>query len=573
MAQAPPSSAKGGCQWQFIMPLTPAAATPLGKAVGKGVKVIPCGRSCGQFLEPLSGKVYNREGEAPEDADRCPKAVDSDGDDNDPPTHRRRTANGTDSTSGKSLGILASQVPHLPWRLGAKGWRPILEVIKAPSTADRRAAHAAVVTMKAEQRMHGPADDMAAKRKTETTETRFIESLRTTTPYEHGELLPRAAAISAWLAVIDHNSKLAKEDRITVKADTIRNDDSGPALELQNVIGLHAGKVLLDEGKAWLREFVTSMIICHASDAIHHCKPDPTKPRKEWKVTVWPLHVGSVIVKSWKLWIVGLPLDSDTTGLFTSLTTDAEIDEIDDAEARDFEPLLKQGGALSLAKRADPRATQPAASLAALERHLRHKFVSHRDRRINVKPNSKSYEDAIAAGATLRGIPGGAPRQPQSTAAAATGGSGHNGARGGRGGNGHHGNGGRGTNGNNGNNGRATAASATAAGIVPAPVHNDPASAFPGLLTHSAAPSSAAAIPLPPAPAAGSGVPGSAATANNGGSRWRAPTANTGATFAKCMAPGCGNRPPSGSSQYPFCRTHSTGWSWDPTTRTATPVP
>lgn len=531
------------CSWKHK--LTPAATSPLGKAIKPAVLVLACKRNCGKFAEPLSGKCLDRAGKVVDEVclNPPPRAAEPDA---------KRHQPAASSATAASLGLLPAQMAALPWQLSPGKWREYLEIIVAPSSIDRRAAVVAVKALKDEQKpgqrgidAAGAADkpDMAID-----SSARFRELLRYTSPFDSSDVLPLASAIASYLTAVDHNHDLPAADQLTVPAAKIRRGEAGPPLRIESVMAIHTLKLLLDQGRTWFRTIVDKLSAARSTDPVHYVKLTPGEVvSKTTKLMVWPIRWAVVLLKSWQAHLTSLPMDSPTPALMACLTTDAELPLLSDPEEFDMCPLLVQAGALTSAIASDPTAPGPAASLKVLNRHVKHNAARFYSTVIAVKAMQDDYKKAIGLGASLGGVAARqTKKQPKS-------GQGH------------------------GQQGQGAGRHASAAAGAGASGQGALSDGFPSFTPRNRFAATGNPPPsLPPFPAAGSGVvpfaPRPSAGAAGAAAGGAGSAGGTGSrpgprpTFARCMGIGCARAPPNGAVSFaPFGKccgaTHDYDWA------------
>ena len=432
-----------------------------------------------------------------------------------------------------------------------KVWRTFLGLILAPSIEDRRAAATAVETLRP---FLGRAAAAAAIETgaavgniPSAPVTRFHDQLRLAMPFARGDIVPRAAAIAAFLAIVDFNNaarrthadktSVHRSPIITVPPSSIRRGAVGDPIPAEDVVGLGLLKSMLDEGKAWFRDFVDRLAADRAGDSVHHIEASSTGKPGDSRIVAWPYQWAHLRVIGYKRHVDALPIDSPPPGLLTTLGQSGDLTESLGAEDFDLTPFLTQAGTLRTACAADVHAAAPRLSLRALARHAGYVALKYFDDDIDTAANASLYKAAIAAGAKVSGLPRSSASDAKS--AADQGGAGVGAKRGRR------------EKRSAAKQAASAAAAASAAG----------ASARTAAATSAAAAAAAThhrpsgAIPLPPHPAAAAGAAAGSFTAG----------------FKRCMQ--CGSAPPSGTSKGPFCRTCYVSYAYDSTTGRVTKKP
>jgi len=532
-------------------------ATKAGLNAAQRKDLIACRYNCGAVLQKNSGVVYNRHtGEVHDDVAGCPKQdVLEKKTAKAPPQKRARQDRPATATSfseearkeAKRLGLQPHQVAQLPWKLDVQTWRGFLGLILAPSVADRRAAATAVETLRP---FLGKAAVAAIEEGTAvgTVATgplaRFHDQLRIAMPFSRGDIVPRAAAIAAFLAIVDFNNEARKErigkdgkakpsaqKTITVPPSCIRRGATGPPIPAEDVVGLGLLKSMLDEGKAWFRDFVDRLVEDRACDTVHYVEASSTGKAADSKIVAWPYQWAHLRVLGYKRYVDSLPVDAPPPGMLNTLLQSGDLTDGMEAEEYDFTPCLTQAGTLRAAISSDVHAPGPRLALRALTRHARFVALKYYDEDIDTTSMASSYKAAIAAGVKVAGLRNKAPvdRQPADASAGT-----------------------KRTRSERRRAARATdkgprADGAAKKAAAAAAAHATAASAASASMSPPHRPS--AAIPLPPPP--GSGAAGAGAGSFLTG-------------FKKCMA--CGSTPPSGTSKGPFCRGCYGQYNYDGTT-------
>lgn len=552
---------KPTCDW--FHKLTPAASSALGKAIKPQTDVVGCRRNCGLFSEPISGHIFDRAGKKQNADIRCkaPQRDPADRDDPASPSAKRPHRSG--AAAGLPSGVMTADATNIPWLQTPKVWRDILDLHIAPSHEETTSADVAVKALeKATGKKIRTVPTSTAHDDTSKLEL-FRDLLRFVSPFEAGDVLPRAACVQIYLAAIDFNEAAAADARITIEPGALRRKDVGDPIRLENIASIQISKVMIDQGRIWFRAYVSALIERRKEDAVHYVKTAPgQRVDKDAKVLVWPLRWATVLLKSWAKAIQDQPRPAPIVPFVTALRSNAELPTIAKPIKYDLGPFLSQGGTLFGATEASPSNPLPRRLLNVLENHADAAAEAFYNTHIEgSKSMVKNYTEAIKLGVKVLGL----PTDTKPTDSATQRGRQHP-----------HG------------SPVASGAGAAAPSASQQPQHFQTRGtrAQRQQQQQQQSSSSQATIgplpALPPAPAAGSGVPPTApqqrqqqqptamAASTHQPSTFRA--GGSKPTFSKCLGIGCTAPPPPGLVSYsPFCRNcgplHNYNWVTGEVTR------
>ena len=254
-----------------------------------------CENTCGFVCDISTGDVFTRNGKRIRGDPDCGDKADDDG--------NVLAQHDAAFDSGKAPGDYGLQtkkeLDSLPWRLSMKdGWRPILDLIQAPSLAQRRAAASAAEVVKA---------DMGATTKSQAAAAGQSEMgrelVRKCTPFEpvakgKPDLFHTACVLQTWLSTLNFNAERPADRKLTVPAKKVRHvardEEEGPAAPLPVLAGHVALRIVVAAGGEWWYGLVSEMAEDSLDDTAHHVNRAKSPP----VVTCWPVKTSNNYLKS-----------------------------------------------------------------------------------------------------------------------------------------------------------------------------------------------------------------------------------------------------------------------------------
>lgn len=309
-------------------------------------------------------------------------------------------------------------------------------------------------------------------------------------------------SIAGALASMDHLRKMQSPP--SIPKSSMSAEEPGTIL-ISDTISDSAASVLELAGRKFLQLIFLELLEEVKGEATPYVMKDGGKRSTCPSVE----RFAAILLQGHAIYASRLPSTWRMPPLMTILITRWSIPCRDNIQAWNALPLFVSAGVLDLAARANPEDAPLLAALTALDTYIRHTFTTWREKFVNSTTNKDLYKKIETAAQPAPNRPSGADAAKADAA-------------------------------------RARAAAAAAAAALHTPPAARPSAQFPKVsvvadsnpqqpVFHSP---NRYLAPLPPAPAASG-------------------RAGTVVSYASCMAQGCTNKPPSGTSKYPYCVDHA----------------